>query len=127
MKAIVINGKNEERISKAIEEVQKNAHCRKLTYAGLISEIGKIERKLSGIPKKYWNGIGFQIDEFAQKYPKAYKYSAYTTFCTIEHNGKTWKLINVYSGEHGRTDKTCCMFKTTEEFDKAAAETFKNF
>lgn len=126
MKSIIINETNKDKIKAAIQEVEGKASARTIDYDDLVRATQRIEKKL-GIPKKYMEGIRYDVDLHAQNFPKAYKYKAESTQFVIEYLKGKWRLVSIeraYTRTAGHDYK--CL-KMPEETKRAIIETVMDF
>lgn len=126
MKSIIINETNKDKIKAAIQEVEGKATARTIDYDDIIRATQRIEKML-GIPKKYLEGIRYDVDIYAQNFPKAYKYRAESTQFVIEYLKGKWRLVSVeraYTRTAGHDYKCLTM---PEETKKAIIETKMDF
>ena len=101
MKPIIINEANRDRIIIAIDEAQSRAKVRAIDFTDVEYAVKKIEEKL-GITKKAMVGVKATVDPWAQEFPKAYKYTPYSTQFSLEKTTSGWKLTKVYRSETRR-------------------------
>lgn len=113
---IVIKPENEEKITKAIHEVQKKARERRCDFQDLTEAIKEIEHKLR-LSKAALNGTTAIINLYAGHFPRAYKYTPYGTCFNVKFSYGTWKLVSVY--RDNVKDKHNYMVKLTEKAEKA--------
>ena len=94
-KAIKITAENAEKINEMIAKEEGKARSRTIIAADIFRTIDTIEKRLD-IPKKYLVGIVARLDLNAQDFPKAYKYTPYSTHATIERRPAGWYLVYVW-------------------------------
>lgn len=94
MESIIISETNKDRIKAAIQEAEGKASARTVEYDGIVRACGRIEKKL-GIPKKYLEGIRYDVDLHAQNFPNAYKYRAESTHFVVEYSKGKWRLVSI--------------------------------
>lgn len=94
MKPIIVNETNRCTIDALIIGVEGRATSRTIGYEHIVDACKNIEMKL-GIPKKYLEGVRFDVDIHAQNFPKAYKYCAESTQFIIEYSGGKWRLLEI--------------------------------
>lgn len=126
MKSIIISETNKSRIEAAIAEVEGKASARTVDYDDIVRACGRIEKKLR-IPKKYMEGIRYDVDLHAQNFPKAYKYRAESTHFTVEYSKGKWRLVSIernYTRTAGH-DFRCLVMP--EETRNAIVETMMDF
>lgn len=126
MKSIIINEINKDKIKAAIQEVEGKATARTIDYDDLVRATQRIEKRL-GIPKKYLEGVRYDVDLHAQNFPKAYKYKAESTQFVIEYLKGKWRLVSIeryYTRTAGHDYKCLTM---PEETKKAIIETVMDF
>ena len=126
MKSIIINETNKDKIKAAIQEVEGKASARTIDYDDIIRATQRIEKRL-GIPKKYLEGVRYDVDLHAQNFPKAYKYKAESTQFVIEYLKGKWRLVSIeryYTRTAGHDYKCLVM---PEETKKAIIETVMDF
>lgn len=126
MKAIIINETNRAKIETAIQDAEGKASMRTIDFNDIINATQKIEKKL-GIPKKYMDGVRYDVDLHAQNFPKAYKYRAESTQFIVEFSKGKWRLISVeryYTRTAGHDFRCVTM---PEETKKAIIETVMDF
>lgn len=92
MKEIIINEKNTERITKAIEAAEGLATVRLLTMRDIFSSIEETEKYFKSIPKTTWEGLEICVDSSAQSFPKAYKYTPMSTQFVMTYKSRKWRL-----------------------------------
>lgn len=54
----------------------------------------KLEHTL-GIPKKYMEGLIYDVDFHAQNFPNAYQYVPESTHFTLTYKNKSWRVSNI--------------------------------
>ena len=126
MKSIIINETNKDKIKAAIQEVEGKATARTIDYDDIVRATQRIEKML-GIPKKYLEGIRYDVDLHAQNFPKAYKYKAESTQFVIEYLKGKWRLVSLeryYTRTAGHDYKCLGM---PEETKKAIIKTVMDF
>lgn len=126
MKSIIINETNKAKIETVIQEVEGKASVRTITYNDIVKATQRIEKKL-GIPKKYMEGVRYDVDLHAQNFPKAYKYRAESTQFIVEFSKGKWRLISIeryYTRTAGHDFRCVTM---PEETKKAIVETMMDF
>ena len=79
----------------AISEAEGKARVRTITPIDIIVRLEQIEERLD-IPKSRMKGVTVTVNDSAQKFPSAYKYTPESTYFTAEHNGKNWKLTRIW-------------------------------
>lgn len=121
-----INVKNEKQITDELNKV--NAKVRNASYQSVIAIVFQIEKKLEekGLPKKYWNGLGFWGDINAQKFPNAYKWSPDSTQFRIERFASGWFITRV-GRMHCSEKKVILASPLNDEQKEAIVENFKHF
>lgn len=122
-KEIVIKEANKEKIDIAINEAEGRATARTIGYLSIVLAIDEIERRL-GIKKKAMTGITAEIDDHAQVFPAAYKYTPYSTHAYIEKTATGWKLTDITREPTGRKKIT---LNLTDEAKKAIIERMEQF
>ena len=92
MKAIIIKDTNKEKIESAIKEAEGRAKERLICFADIESAIKEIEKKFHCVTKKSMEGLSIIVDPYAQKYPKAYKYTPESTQFLLTFEKGSWRL-----------------------------------
>ena len=126
MKSIIINETNKDKIKAAIQEVEGKATARTIVYDDLVRATKYIEKMLR-VPKKYLEGIRFDVDLHAQNFPKKYKYRAESTQFVIEFSKGKWRLVSIeryYTRTAGHDYRCIAM---SEETKRAIIETMMDF
>lgn len=126
MKSIIISETNKERIAAAIRDVEGKASARTIVYDDIVRATKYIEKMLR-IPKKYLEGVRYDVDLHAQNFPKAYKYKAESTQFVIEFSKGKWRLVSLeryYTRTAGHDYRCIAM---SEETKRAIIETMMDF
>lgn len=114
---IIINETNKTKIENAISEAEGRATCRTITFDNIVRATEVIEKKL-GVPKKYLEGVRYNVDIHAQNFPNAYKYRAESTHFTIEFSKGKWRVITIgrsYTRRSGHEYQCIIMPEETKE------------
>ncbi len=114
MKQIIIRDYDDKeikaKIDAEIDEVQKRSKVRTISAYDVIEACKHLDQRFEIVPKKYRDGMAFDVDECIQPFPGAYKGIPESThFCLTYKNG-TWRLTDVY---RGRCGKNCSRFYAT--------------
>lgn len=94
MKSIIVNDKNKDRINEIIKAAEGRSVVRTIDYDTIVRDIKLIESLLC-IPKKSMIGITAHVDHNAQKFPRAYKYTAESTHYYLTRADSGWLLYLV--------------------------------
>lgn len=86
------------KLTDAIKEAEGRATARTITAEIVLKTLSEVENRLN-IAKKYLKGVKVIANPNAQTFPRAYKYTAESTYFCAEHNGKAWKITNIYREE----------------------------
>lgn len=126
MKPIIISETNKDRIIAVIREAEGHATMRTISYNTIVRATQRIEQKL-GVPKKYLEGVRYDVDYHAQNFPNAYKFRAESTQFVVEFSKGKWRLISVercYTRTAGHDFRCVTM---PEETKNAIIETMMDF
>ena len=91
MKSIIINDTNKPKIESLIKEIEGKSTMRTISYTDIVNATQRIEKFL-GIPRKYLEGVRYDVDVHAQNFPNAYKYRAESTQFTVEYSKGKWRV-----------------------------------
>lgn len=94
MKAIVKES-NRARIEAELTKAQGRARERLVSYDDILNDIEHIERGLSRVPKRYWQGARFRVDRHAQNFPQSYKWRAESTQYTLTRGETYWTVSSI--------------------------------
>ena len=108
-------------LEKAINEAQSKARVRRISTSTVINTLAKIQKQLN-IPKKSMRGIKISVDYYAQKFPSAYKGIPESTYFNAEHDGRHWRITNVYRAKCRYSGEV--IINHTEESKKAIINRF---
>lgn len=114
---IAITEKNSDRINEAIRKEEGRATARTVTAKDILKAVEDLEHKL-GIRKKDMTNITAVIDVNAQDFPRAYKYTPYSTIVVIVRKKSGWNLVNV-ERDWTRSPKQKYTVKLTPEAERA--------
>lgn len=123
---IIVNETNKAKIENAIAEAEGKATCRTISFDTIVCATKVIEKRL-GVPKKYLEGVRYDVDWHAQTFPKAYKYRAESTQFIVEFSKGKWRVCNIeryYTRTNGHDYK--CL-EMPEETKKAVIENLMDF
>lgn len=81
-------------LSAAIREAEGRATARTITARDIVSRLKEIEKGLN-IHKKNMNGISVHVDENAQDFPRAYKYTPESTHFYATFKGGSWIITGI--------------------------------
>lgn len=126
MKSTIISETNKAKIEIAISEAEGRSTCRTITFDDIVKATQKIEKKL-GVPKKYLEGVRYDVDIHAQNFPNAYKYRAESTQFIIEYLKGKWRVIVIgryYTRSAGHDYKCIIM---PDETKAAIIDTMRDF
>ena len=122
IKPIILDKDNKiTELEKAINEAQSKARARTITTSTIINTLAKIQKQLD-IPKKSMKGIKISVDYYAQKFPSAYKGIPESTHFSAEHDGRHWRITNVYRAKCRYSGEV--IINHTEESKKAIINRF---
>ena len=88
---IIVNEKNKDRIAEEITKAEGKARERRISYRSIVDAVTHIEKHL-GIPKKDMLGIVVDVDDHAQDFPNAYKYTPSSTHFVVMRVSSGWAL-----------------------------------
>lgn len=94
MKPIIVNEKNVEKMIKEIDTVQNRCTARTIEYFHIVNTVMEIENKYN-LTKKQLEGCKFDVDMYAQDFPRAYKYTADSTQFTIVMEKGKWRITDI--------------------------------
>lgn len=126
MKSIIISETNKDRIKAAIQEAEGKASARTVDYDDIVRATQRIEKKL-GIPKKYMEGIEYDVDLHAQNFPNAYKYRAESTHFVVEYSKGKWRLVSIGRGYTRRAGHDFKCLAMPEETRNAVIDRMMDF
>ena len=95
MKPIVIKDTNKEKINALIKEVEGRATTRIIDFDLIIGVCEGVTKTLD-LSKKYLEGTEIIVDYHAQKMPRSYKYTPYSTWFSAKFYSGAWHLMGVY-------------------------------
>ena len=81
-------------LSAAIKEAEGRATARTISANDIVSRLKEIEKGLN-IPKKNMNGVSVDVDENAQDFPRAYKYTPESTHFYATFKGGAWIITGI--------------------------------
>jgi hypothetical protein len=84
-----------ERLTAEIEKAEGRARERTIDAEDVCRAIIEVESKLN-ITKKAMKGVCFTYNQYAQNFPRAYKYTPMSTHFKAEFNGTEWKITDIY-------------------------------
>lgn len=99
MKEIIIT--NTEKLSAALDEVQKFSRVRTITVEDIRDTLADVEKRLN-ITKKALEGAQVRADINAQNFPSAYKYTPESTVFRAVFRGGKWRIAAI---ARERTDR----------------------
>lgn len=109
------NVKNEKKITEMIENTQKKATVRTISYKDIVNAVADLETAL-GIAKKSMEGVKYTIDVNAQYFANAYKYKPDSTQAVVERRGNVWRVLSVVRDTTGHDVYKCdIMPETTKQ------------
>lgn len=126
MKSIIINETNKAKIETAIQEAEGRATMRTISYNGIVRATQRIEQKL-GVPKKYLEGVRFDVDFHAQNFPNAYKYRAESTHFVVEYSKGKWRVVSIERAYTRTAGHDFVCLTMPEETKRAIVEKMMNF
>lgn len=94
MKAIYIEEKNKEKINNILEQVQKGARVRTVTFSDVQKACETINEKWQA-PKKHMRHCIVDVSPHAQSFPNCYHGIPMTTIFRLEYKTKGWYLVAV--------------------------------
>lgn len=94
MKPIIVNETNRCKIDALILGVEGRATARTIDFSDIVWACKQIEKEL-GIPKKYLEGVRFDVDPHAQDFPNAYRFRPESTQFLIGFSGGKWRLSGI--------------------------------
>lgn len=94
MKEIIIKIENKDIINQIIKEAEGKARRRCISYDDIKEAITAIEAVLK-LPKKYMNGIAYNVDVHAQKFANAYHGRPESTQFAVVYRNGSWRLKGV--------------------------------
>ena len=94
---------NLDKVKEALTKANGRAKERLAYPSDVVVAVLMVERHLEkiGIPKNLWKGLMVEVDLRAQKFPRAYKWSADSTQFAIERRASGWFLVWTYRGACG--------------------------
>ena len=105
---IIIKESNRAKIEEMIREAEGKATARTITADCIMNAVKHIEAHLD-IPKKAMIGITAEVDPWAQNFPKAYKYEAYSTQFAIAREPSGWILYYVCRAKAKRASQAAVL------------------
>lgn len=94
MRPIVIKDTNKEKIEKAIKEAEGRATSRTIDY-DIVKEVCDDVTKTLNLSGKFLDGTQIEVDYFAEKMPRSYKYAAHSTQFVAKFYSNAWHIIDV--------------------------------
>ena len=114
MKATIISETNRAKIEAAIAEAEGKATVRCVGF-DTVGEVCKHIEKVLAVPKKYLEGVKFNVDPHAQNFPKAYKYTPESTQFTVEYSKGKWRVSDFRRAEtHTPNNRYVCVEMSEE-------------
>ena len=95
MKKTTIDKK--ETIEKILDEVQKRAKTRTISYDDIRETLDDIDKRLD-ISKAAKKGVKVLVDYHAQHFPACYNGRPESTYFRAEHNGRAWAITEINRG-----------------------------
>ena len=126
MKAIRVCEKNMDKITEAINVIQKRTKERNIDVADIIDAIKFVEEFYS-IPKKYMVGLSIDCDCHAGVYPSAYRYIPYSTQFCIEYRKSGWFVYNIRRDRTGGTERSYIVTNMNDYTKEALIKRFSRF
>lgn len=102
MTGIIVNEKNKTKIETAITAAEGKATVRCISYTSIIYSCEKIEKKL-GISKKAMEGVVYDVDYHAQRFPGAYTYTPESTHFVLTYKNGSWRVSDIRRAETRRS------------------------
>ena len=100
-------------LSAAIKEAEGRATARTITARDIISRLKEIEKGLN-ISKKNMNGVSVHVDENAQTFPSAYKFTPESTHFFATFKGGSWIITGIERARCGSASKKVTITLTEE-------------
>ena len=126
MKAIRVCDKNIEKITEALELVQKRTRERNINANDIMKAVEHLEGYF-GIPKKHMVGLSVNCDRWANIYPNAYKYIPYSTQFVLEYRKSGWFVSDIRRDVTGRTGRIYIVNNMTDDTKDALVKRFTRF
>ena len=82
-------------LTEQLDLVQHRCRERCITGEVILSMLCDIEKDLR-IPKKAMEGITAKVNYYAQKFPRAYKYTPESTWFTATYKRGQWEITGIY-------------------------------
>ena len=118
MRPIVIKEENRKRIEDYLAEVQARAQVRCVGYDHIVRACEAIETRL-GIPKKYLEGLEYDLDPCARNFPNAYKGIPESTHVVIRRHNNAWQVVSARRGMVRTYGHNCVCTNMPEETEDA--------
>lgn len=100
MKAIYVDESNKGRINTILQEVQKGARVRTVTFEDVMNACCAINEKWQA-PKKHMRHCIVDVSPHAQTFPRCYNGIPVTTIFRLEYKTRGWYLVDVKRGKCG--------------------------
>ena len=111
----------QEKIQAILNEVQKRATARTITYEKMVDCLAEIDKNLA-ISKAAKKGIKADVDIQAQHFPSAYRYTPESTHFRAEYNGKTWMITEISRKATRQTANKAIILTLTDAAKQAIIE-----
>lgn len=103
MKAIYIEEKNKEKINNILQQVQKGARVRTITFED-VQKAGEVINEKWQAPKKHMRHCIVDVSPHAQTFPNCYNGIPMTTTFRLEYKTKGWYLVDVKREKCGNVE-----------------------
>lgn len=90
---IIVNEKNETKIADAIANAQGKATARTIDIGDVYRATQCLDKL--DIPKKYKEGLAYDVDMNAQNFPNAYRFVPESTHFVLTYKKGSWRISDI--------------------------------
>ena len=115
MTKIKINVKNQEKVEKLLDDVQKKSRTRTISYQDILDAVEDIEKKFNMCSKKSKIGLKVFFNKHMQKFPNAYKYTPRGTEVILEYFSSGFFITKISREFCGKSYDYTYVYNLTEK------------
>jgi hypothetical protein len=121
-----LSQKESEKLLSLLERIQLKSRERTLSTLDIFYFLERVEKRLSFLPKKLWEGVTAQVSG-AERLPNAYKWKAQATVVRLCYK-RGWRIAEVKRGSYygGSPIKDQLLFPSKNE-GEITSRLLKNF